>query len=138
MSKTTGMKLVIGFADMESNLYGTTTAVDRILKLVPPDRFDPQHIQLAANDLQAILTSLRENPEEHVELQNALVNQDLPTALNLAKSLGLTEEKLQEAGGGVWGVVVVVAVLCAVLLASDSGTSSGAAPGDGAPDAGTG
>ncbi|MFG2309953.1 hypothetical protein ACGFS9_14945 [Streptomyces sp. NPDC048566] len=139
MSETGGMRLVIGLADMENTIQGTVTTTDRILKLTPPPSFDAEHISLATNDLQAILASLKQNPKAHVDLQNALLNKDLPTALGLTRSLGLTEDDLRAAGGGLWGVVVVVAVLCAVMLASDSGTSGGEAPpSDGGADAGTG
>ncbi|MEU9079292.1 hypothetical protein ACFYUY_23205 [Kitasatospora sp. NPDC004745] len=109
----------MGFADVTKDVNGVPVTSDRIMKVATPEKFDPKHVELATSDLRAILTSLEKYPEKHLDLQNALVRQDVPAVRRLVGELGISEEKLSAGGGHLWGVVVLIAIGCAVALAHD-------------------
>jgi len=101
-------------------MNGVPSTRDQLVRVELPSKFDAEKIDLAVNDLQVILSSLRDHRPEHLELQNALVQQDFQKVSELLSAVGITEEKLQAQGGQVWGLVIGIAIACAVLLASDN------------------
>ncbi|NEA65373.1 hypothetical protein [Streptomyces sp. SID12488] len=119
MPTNTGMKLVAGFDDMPQDTNGVTASAQRLIKMGLPDRLDPDKITLAVNDLRAILSSFESYPDEHLNLQNAILRQDFREAREIAKRVGITEKDLLANGGQLWGVVVVIAIAAAVLLEHD-------------------
>ncbi|SEN14770.1 hypothetical protein [Actinacidiphila rubida] len=139
MPGTAGTNLVIGLTNTPQDVNGLQVASDRLMKITPPATIGTEHIDYAVKDLEAILASMKQHPREHVELQNALLRQDLPKALAIADKVGVSEAALTQQGGAQWGVVIVIAIAAALLLSSDSGSKSSSPPkssGSGS-DAGT-
>ena len=81
-------------------------------------------------------------PHEFLELQNAVVNEDLATARELAQRIGLSEEAFAARRGGIVLLIAAIAIAAALLLSSDSPTPPPPPPpptsDGGAPDAGAG
>lgn len=119
MPPNNGMKLLAGFDDMPQPTNGLSASAQRLIKMGLPDQWDPDKITLAANDLRVILSSFEKYPEEHLNLQNAIVRQDFREAREIAKRVGVTEQDLSAGGGQLWGVVVVIVIAAAVLLEHD-------------------
>lgn len=120
MTHSGGTSLCVGLVGTSREINGVPSSRDQLVRLELPAEFDAEKIDLAVNDLQVILSSLQEYRREHLELQNALVQQDFRKVSELLSTVGITEERLRGQGGQVWGLVIAIAVACAVLLSSDN------------------
>jgi hypothetical protein len=122
MANINGQHLVIGIAGIGSQVAGTDYSMDRIIRFSLPDHAEADHVEIARNDLEAMLSAITDQPEKFQALYNAVLGNDFTTANVLLDDLGLTEEKLQARRGGAIGAILVgVAVVAAIVLyASDA------------------
>lgn len=120
MPKNSNAKLTVGLVGATKTTNGVAASSDRTFRLEFPGEVDQAGIMRATRDIKTILDSLERAPEQHARLQNALLEQDLPTVFHLVDELGISEERLVAAGGGQAGVVIVIAIACALLLKSDN------------------
>jgi hypothetical protein len=116
MADGNGRHLVIGLVGIGSQVAGTDFSTDRIIRLSLPDRVDASHVETTRNDLEALLSAVKDQPEKFQALQNAVLGNDFTTANALLDDLGLTEEKLQARRGGIIGAILVGAAVAAAIL----------------------
>ena len=78
-----------------------------------------------------LLGIAKKNPDAFLELHNAALTNDVPTATRIANEIGLQEERFYAEGGGMWGWIVLAGVVIAVaaLTTSDSPSPSAASAG---------
>jgi hypothetical protein len=138
MADGNGRHLVIGLVGLGSQVAGTDFSTDRIIRLALPDRVDVDHVEIARNDLEALLSAVSDQPEKFQDLQNAVLGNDFATADTLLDDLGLTEEKLQARQGGILGAILVGAAVAAAILLYAATADAPTQPPGGAPDAGPG
>jgi hypothetical protein len=94
-------------------------AAGRSIRAAIPENFTAEHVALAARDSELLMGMLKNHPHEFCEMVNAINTGKFTEARKMAEKVGLTEENIISQGGGLWAVVIVIAVAAALLLAHD-------------------
>jgi hypothetical protein len=81
--------------------------------------FSADHIALAAKDAEIIRGILKDKPKEVQEIVSAVSAGKFKEAQKIAERIGITEDYFVKQGGGLWALVIVIAIGCALLLAHD-------------------
>jgi len=137
-------QVVIGLTGFHARRDGLEISSDQILRIEVPAVATEQHLELMRNDLGAITKIVGEYPQQVLSIQNAVLRHDLASANRLAEEIGLTEENMVANGGGMWGYILLAAVVIGAYAAfGGSGTEHPPPeptpqPDAGAPDAGPG
>jgi hypothetical protein len=134
-----GTHVIIGLIGLEGSVGGVQVTRERLARLKLPENFTGEHIDVIQQDLSIMSGLVSQYPSEFLELQNAVLSQDLATARKLANDIGLSEEAFAARRGGIVLLIAAIAVAAALLLESDSPPPPPPPPADaGAPNAGTG
>jgi hypothetical protein len=135
-----GIHAIIGVTGWQSSVGGVKVTKESFARLQLPESFTGEHVDVIQQDLSILNELIGQYPNEFLELQNAVMNQDFATARELAHNIGLSEEAFAARRGGIVLLVIAIAVAAALLLSSDSPTPPPPPPTSdaGAPDAGTG
>jgi hypothetical protein len=94
------------------------------------DVVSPELIRTAARDAELMAQLLRERPDEMREFYNHVVNDRREEGTRLARSIGLSELRFKEQGGGMWPYILGAAVVILGCAAFDCG-DAGVVPPDG-------
>lgn len=84
-----------------------------------PETFTAEHIALAAKDAEIFAEILKRSPQEFSQIVSAVTAGKFAEAKEMANNIGLTEDNFVRQGGGMWAVVIGIAIGCALLLAHD-------------------
>lgn len=84
-----------------------------------PAQFSAEHIALAAKDAEIIQGIFKDKPKEVEEIVSLVVAGKFKEAQKIAERIGLTEDYFVKQGGGMWAIVIGIAIGCALLLAHD-------------------
>jgi hypothetical protein len=84
-----------------------------------PSDFTAGHNALAARDLEILGGILSGKGDEVGRLVSAASRGEFEEARSLARQIGIAEDNFVAQNGGLWGLVVVIAVVAAVTLAHD-------------------
>ena len=84
-----------------------------------PAGYSAEHLALAAKDAEILMGILKDKPQEVQAIISAVSAGNFTEARKVAKGIGITEEDFMEQGGGLWGVVIVIAVVAVLLLEHD-------------------
>ena len=138
-----GVQAVVGLTGVEFETAGVRVSEERFVRIDLPYPITAEHVELMQKDLDLIASLTRRDPGKVVDLQNAVVNNDLATARRLAEEIGVNEQALARGGGAQVGVAVAILVVLVILAESHgSGTPSPppepVGPNPGEHDAGTG
>jgi hypothetical protein len=147
MAEQTGVEVVVGLTGFQATTGGVTARGEQFVRVQLPPAVTEEHLELMRNDLRLLSQVLDENPRTLLDIHNAVLRNDMPTANRLAREVGLTEENAQGYGGGMWGYILVAGVIIFAYAAFGGEGESPPPPppppppptGDaGAPDAGPG
>ena len=94
-------------------------AAGRSVHLEIPADFSNEHIELALKDLDILKDILGKCPSEFKQIVSAIEAGNFKDAQAIAKTVGISEEAIIQRGGGLWGLVIVIAIGAALLLAHD-------------------
>jgi len=84
-----------------------------------PAQFSADHVALAAKDAEIIQGIFKNNPKEVEEIFSAVADGNFKEAQKIAERIGFTEDYFVKQGGGMWALVIGIAIGCALLLAHD-------------------
>jgi hypothetical protein len=84
-----------------------------------PVQFSTDHIALALRDTEIIQAILKNKPKEMEAIMSSVTTGNFKEAQKLAEEIGLSEDYFIKQGGGMWALVILIAVGCALLLAHD-------------------
>jgi hypothetical protein len=84
-----------------------------------PTQFSANHVALAAKDAEILQGILKDNPKEIGAMVSAVAAGNFNEAQKIAETIGFTEDSFVKQGGGMWALVIAIAVGCALLLAHD-------------------
>lgn len=84
-----------------------------------PKEFTDEYVRLATNDCSILAKILKEHPEDIRKIFTAIGSGKLDEAKEAAAKIGFNEDNISKQGGGLWALVIVIAVGCALLLAHD-------------------
>ena len=105
------IEAVIGLTGFETQSGGVGIVTERIARVRLPERMSNEDVEVVRRDLEILAETVKDHGDRFLELQNAVLDHDLPTARRIADELGLTEEKMVARGGGQWKWIVASAVL---------------------------
>jgi hypothetical protein len=94
-------------------------AAGRSVRLEIPTDFSSDHIGLAIKDLDILKDILTKSHKELPEIVSAVQAGNFEHAQQLATKIGISEDYFIQKGGGMWAVVIAIAIGCALLLARD-------------------
>jgi hypothetical protein len=145
VATTREVKAVVGITAVETQDSGVRVIGERTVRFDLPALVNAEHVELMQKDFEIIAGLAKEHPEEMVDLHNAILNHDFPTAYRVANQIGLNEERLVAEGGGQKGIAVGILVILVIVAIATSGDESpppepvgpdGGVPADGGPDGG--
>jgi len=84
-----------------------------------PVEFSANHVALAAKDAEILLSILKDKPKEVEEIVSAVGAGNFKETQKIAERIGITEDYFVKQGGGLFALVIVIAIGCALLLAHD-------------------
>jgi hypothetical protein len=119
MAETSGVQAVAGLKGLTVDAGGFTASGEHVARLDLPQSFTSEHMDIIQKDIEILAEIVNQYPDDFLALQNAIVQHDRATARQLADKLGLNEQAIVARGGGVWGLVIVIAVAAAILLEHD-------------------
>ena len=93
---------VVGLEGFPYTSGGFNLSAERIVRFEMPSNFTAEGIQHAQKDFEMVAAMLRDNPEEMRALLDAVVQNRLSQAQEIAEKLGISEHKFQAQGGGLW------------------------------------
>jgi hypothetical protein len=94
-------------------------ASGRSVRVDLPETFTADHVSLATRDAEILAGILKENSYEYCQIVNAVATGDFEKAKKMAEQIGLTEANVVRQGGGMWALIIGIAVGCALLCAHD-------------------
>lgn len=94
-------------------------AAGQSVRLDIPTDFSNDHIGLAIKDLDILKDILIKSPKEFSEIVSAVGAANFKDAQAIATRIGISEDYFIQKGGGMWAVVIIIAIGCALLLARD-------------------
>lgn len=120
LSSLSGTTLVIGSVGEPSPQRGFGIASGNSTRIEIPKNFTLDQVQLATKDSEILGDILKNHPQEISQMIDSFSAGNLTEATKIAKNLGFSEQNFTSNGGGMWAVVIVIAIACAVLLKSDN------------------
>ena len=84
-----------------------------------PAQFSADHVALAAKDAEIIQGILKDKPKEVEEIASLVAAGQFKAAQKIAARIGLTEDYFVQQGGGMWALVIAIAIGCALFLRHD-------------------
>ena len=122
MATTHGVHAVVGLTGFETESDGLRVSRERFARIELPQSIRREHIEVMRKDFEELARIAEQFPDDLVALENAVLENDLPTAIQLAGKVGLSEERIAASGGGKGGVLVGIAIVVAfgLLLESDT------------------
>ena len=84
-----------------------------------PSTFSAEHVALAAKDAEIIQRLFTERPKEIEAIVAAVSAGNFKEAKKIGEKIGFTEDYFIKQGGGMWAIVIGIAIGCALLLAHD-------------------
>jgi len=117
--KRSGGAVVIGVAGAVQPQSKFEVAAGRSVRVEIPEKFTAEHVALAARDSEILAEILKRHPHEFSEIVSAVTAGKFKEAKEMAQKIGLTEENFVSKHGGMWALVIGIAIGCALLLAHD-------------------
>ena len=111
--------VVVGVAGMGQQQSMFEVAAGRSVRMEIPENFNDDHCSLAARDTRILGAIMKDYPSEFCQIVNAVNAGKFKDAKKIAEQIGLTEENFISKGGGLWALVIGIAIGCALLLAHD-------------------
>jgi hypothetical protein len=108
---------VIGVTGFSAERSDVRIHGEQILRIDIPPTVTEEHLEQMRNDLRVLSGVVAENPQAVMNIQNAVLRNDMVVANDLARSVGLTEENMVANGGGMWGYILVAAVVIGAYAA---------------------
>ncbi|GAA1974477.1 hypothetical protein [Microbacterium pumilum] len=120
-------ELRLGIIGHRAERLGTLIHTDQTLRVELPDEFTDAHLAQMKYDTQFILELIERNPDAIMSIQGAVLRNDFATANEVARSVGLTENNMIDNDGGMWGYIILAAVVIGAYAAF-SGSGEEAPP----------
>ena len=117
MSGSYGLQAVVGVTGFRATHGSVTVSGEHFVRIDLPDTATEEHLDLMRNDLRVLTQILDDHPRTLLDIQNAVLRNDIPTANRLANEVGLTEENMVANGGGMWGYILAAAVVIGAYAA---------------------
>jgi len=114
-----GASLLIGVAGATQTQSKFEVASGKSVRVELPESFTAEHVALAAKDSEILAEILRGHPREFGQIVTAVTAGKFAEAKKVAEGIGLTEDNFVKRGGGMWAVVIAIAIGCALLLEHD-------------------
>jgi hypothetical protein len=111
--------VVIGVAGTGQPQSKFEVAAGRSVRVDIPESFTADHVALATRDSEILAEILTGHPHEFCQIVSAVTAGKFKEAQKLAEKIGLTEEYFIRQGGGMWAIVIGIAIGCALLLSHD-------------------
>jgi hypothetical protein len=113
------IQAVIGLTGLEAQSGGLGIVMERFARVRLPERISSEDVEVMRRDLEILAETAKEHRDRFAELQNSVLDHDLPTARRIADELGLTEEKIAARGGGQWKIIITTAVMVYLLTSGE-------------------
>ncbi|MEU3630499.1 hypothetical protein AB0E11_00705 [Streptomyces fradiae] len=107
--------LVFGVTGLSHDHEGLALSTDHVHQVRLPSRISTDDVRRMTADFEILAEAFRENPEDVARMLEAHARRDTDTSRALARSLGFTEDRFEERGGGIIWAVVGAAVVCDVF-----------------------
>lgn len=91
----------------------------RSVRIDIPKNFTDDHFDLAARDIEILGEILKSHSSECCQIVNAVNAGNFKDAQKIAEQINLTEKNFISQGGGIWGLILFIAVVAAVSLEHD-------------------
>jgi hypothetical protein len=117
-------QVIIGVTGFQSRRDELNISSDHILRIELPPVATEAHLELMRNDLGTITRIVADYPQTVLDIQNAVLNHDLVSANRMANEIGLTEENMIANGGGMWGYILLAAVVIGAYAAFSGGSDA--------------
>jgi hypothetical protein len=111
--------VVIGVAGVGQSQSMFEVAPGRSIRVEIPEKFADDHCGLAVRDTEILGELMKCYPREFSQIVNAVNAGKFKDAKKIAEQIGLTEENFISQGGGLWALVIGIAIGAALLLAHD-------------------
>ncbi|MBP1823057.1 hypothetical protein [Mycobacterium sp. OAE908] len=118
-TNTAGGLLTISVSGPASHVSEFDVAQGSSVHVEIPSDYTEKHNALATKDLEILSGILSGRSDEVSRLISAASRGEFDEARSLAKQIGIVEDNFVSQDGGLWGLVVVIAVVAAVTLAHD-------------------
>lgn len=119
VAQSSSASISIGVTGLTQAQSKFEVAPGRNVHIDLPAQFSADHVTLAAKDAEILQGILKDRPKEIEGIVSAVAAGNFKEAQEIAKKIGITEDYFLKQGGGMWAVVVVIAVGCALLLEHD-------------------
>ncbi|PEG13116.1 hypothetical protein COO04_27245 [Bacillus toyonensis] len=118
-SNRSGSTLVVGIVGDPKPQSKFEVSSGKNARIEIPKEFTFDHVKLAKNDCEILSEILNHHPQEISKMVNSISIGKFSEAKAIANKIGISEENFIQKEGGMWGLVIVIAVGCALLLAHD-------------------
>lgn len=121
MTHPSSTEAVFGFTGLQTTLGGLVVSRDLLTRIGMPASLTYEQLIRARRDAEIVLQAMYSHPEAVTLVVNAVLTGDVAFAREQAERLGLAEASMVDQGGGyLWLVVVVIAIGSALTLMSDA------------------
>ncbi len=83
-------------------------------------RVGPREMKKAQVDAEMIASLFRKHPKELTAIANHVAAGETAAAMEIASTIGLTEERFQEHGGGLWWWIILIVGVAILTWAAET------------------
>ena len=110
-------ELRLGIIGHTAERLGTFIHTDQTLRVELPAEFTEAHLAQLKYDTQFVLDLIERDPDAIMSIQGAILRNDFAKANEVARDVGLTENNMIANDGGMWGYILLAAVVIGAYAA---------------------
>lgn len=128
MSPMSGVHAVVGLSGLTVERGGYSVQHDQILKVPLPAAYERDRCDRIRRDFDILAEVVGQYPDEFSRLHEAAMRSDFQTASQIARQIGLTEDRFLHQGGGALEVAAGIAIVLLIVVLGSSGSEPTPAP----------